>query len=47
MKNLIAKLNIEKLSTFLIIATMVLLPVTELICALLDQPFLYQEDTVV
>lgn len=47
MKNMINKLNIEKLCTFLIISSMVLLPVTELICALLDQPFLLQEDTVI
>ena len=47
MINLIKKLNIEKLSTILIMASMILLPLTELICALLDQPFLFQEEIVV
>ena len=47
MINLIKKLNIEKLGALLIIICMALLPATELVCALLDQPFLLQEDTVI
>ncbi len=46
MENLIKKLDIEKLSTILIVAVMALLPLTEFICALLDQPFLFQEELV-
>lgn len=47
MINLIKKINIEKVYTFAIIVAMVLLPATELVCALMDQPFLLQEDTVI
>lgn len=47
MKSLINKLNMEKLCTYLIIISMIILPTTELICALLDKPFFLQEDTVI
>lgn len=47
MKKLIDKLNAETLSTIIIILSMVLLPVTELICAHFNQPFLLQEDIVI
>ncbi len=47
MKKLIDKLNVDTLSTIIIIMSMVLLPVTELICAHFNQPFLLQEDIVI
>ena len=47
MKNLLSKLNMEKIITILIIVAMILLPVVEFICSLNAKHFYYQEEIVV
>ena len=47
MKNLLLKLNMEKIITILIVAAMILLPVVEFICSLNAKHFYFQEEIVV